>query len=82
MAPKKASLAVAQQSLYATMDLLKQKRAELEDVQHHLAILKRTLEERTEEKEKLTFQVDNCACKLARAEKLIGGLGGEKTRSG
>ena len=32
----------------------------------------------TEKKEKLEQQVDICAKKLDRAQKLIGGLGGEK----
>lgn len=35
----------------------------------------------TEKKEKLEQQVDLCAKKLDRAQKLIGGLGGEKERS-
>lgn len=81
MAPKKANLGVAQQSLAATMALLNQKRAELEEVENRLASLQKTFEEKTEEKAKLEFQVDLCARKLERAEKLIGGLGGEKTRS-
>ena len=36
----------------------------------------------TDKKEQLEQQVDLCAKKLVRAEKLIGGLGGEKDRSG
>uniref|UniRef100_A0A8B9LEL4 Dynein axonemal heavy chain 12 n=1 Tax=Astyanax mexicanus TaxID=7994 RepID=A0A8B9LEL4_ASTMX len=80
VAPKKANLIVAQQSLAATMALLNQKRAELKEVEDRLAALKKTLEEKTEEQAQLQFQVDLCARKLERAEKLIGGLGGEKTR--
>lgn len=82
MAPKKANLVVAQQSLAATMALLNEKRAELKEVEDRLASLQKTFEEKTEEKAQLEFQVDLCARKLERAEKLIGGLGGEKTRSG
>lgn len=82
MAPKKANLAEAQESLATTMALLDQKRAELKEVEDHLAALQKTFEEKTEEKAQLEFQVDLCARKLERAEKLIGGLGGEKTRSG
>lgn len=82
MAPKKANLAEAQESLATTMALLDQKRAELKEVEDHLATLQKTFEEKTEEKAQLEFQVDLCARKLERAEKLIGGLGGEKTRSG
>uniref|UniRef100_A0A3Q0SWW6 Dynein axonemal heavy chain 3 n=1 Tax=Amphilophus citrinellus TaxID=61819 RepID=A0A3Q0SWW6_AMPCI len=80
VAPKKANLAVAQESLAATMTLLNQKRAELKEVEDRLAVLQKTFEEKTEEKAQLEFQVDLCARKLERAEKLIGGLGGEKTR--
>lgn len=80
MAPKKANLAEAQRSLAETMALLDQKRAELKEVEDRLAALQKTFEEKTEEKAQLEFQVDLCARKLERAEKLIGGLGGEKTR--
>lgn len=80
MAPKKANLIVAQESLATTMALLNQKRAELKEVEDRLASLQKTLEEKTEEKAQLEFQVDLCARKLERAEKLIGGLGGEKSR--
>lgn len=71
---------MAQQSLATTMSLLNQKRAELKEVEDRLASLKKTLEDKTEEKAQLEYQVDLCARKLDRAEKLIGGLGGEKTR--
>uniref|UniRef100_A0A7N6AS53 Dynein axonemal heavy chain 12 n=1 Tax=Anabas testudineus TaxID=64144 RepID=A0A7N6AS53_ANATE len=80
VAPKKANLAEAQRSLAETMDLLNHKRAELKEVEDRLAALQKTFEEKTEEKAQLEFQVDLCARKLERAEKLIGGLGGEKTR--
>lgn len=63
------------------MALLEEKRAELKEVEDRLAALQNTFQEKTEEKAKLEFQVDLCAKKLDRAEKLIGGLGGEKTRS-
>ncbi|XP_049921653.1 dynein axonemal heavy chain 12 [Epinephelus moara] len=80
VAPKKANLAEAQESLATTMALLDQKRAELKEVEDRLAALQKTFEEKTQEKAQLEFQVDLCARKLERAEKLIGGLGGEKTR--
>ena len=78
--PKKANLEEAQQSLATTMALLDQKRGELKEVEDRLANLQKTFVEKTEEKAQLEFQVDLCARKLERAEKLIGGLGGEKTR--
>ncbi|XP_032996859.1 dynein heavy chain 12, axonemal [Lacerta agilis] len=80
VAPKKARLAEAQQSLAQTMALLNQKRAELQAVEDRLEALQQTFVEKTEEKARLEFQVDLCAKKLERAEKLIGGLGGEKSR--
>ncbi|XP_053325574.1 dynein axonemal heavy chain 12 [Spea bombifrons] len=80
VAPKKARLAEAEQSLTETMALLNQKRAELKAVEDRLAALQETFREKTEEKVRLEFQVDLCAKKLERAEKLIGGLGGEKSR--
>ncbi|XP_070594569.1 LOW QUALITY PROTEIN: dynein axonemal heavy chain 12 [Erythrolamprus reginae] len=80
VAPKKARLAEAQQSLAHTMALLNQKRAELKAVEDRLEALQETFLEKTEEKARLEFQVDLCAKKLERAEKLIGGLGGEKSR--
>lgn len=80
--PKKERLKVAEESLATTMELLNQKREELAAVEGRLAALEQTFAEKTEEKARLEFQVDMCAKKLERAEKLIGGLGGEKTRSG
>uniref|UniRef100_G1KED4 Dynein axonemal heavy chain 12 n=1 Tax=Anolis carolinensis TaxID=28377 RepID=G1KED4_ANOCA len=80
VAPKKARLAEAQQSLAQTMALLNQKRNELKAVEDRLEALQQTFAEKTEEKARLEFQVDLCAKKLERAEKLIGGLGGEKSR--
>ncbi|XP_046502836.1 dynein axonemal heavy chain 12 isoform X9 [Equus quagga] len=80
VAPKKARLAEAQKSLAETMELLNQKREELAEVEHHLENLQRTFREKTEEKARLEDQVELCAKKLERASKLIGGLGGEKSR--
>nr|XP_006252735.1 dynein axonemal heavy chain 12 isoform X3 [Rattus norvegicus] len=80
VAPKKARLAEAQKSLAETMELLNQKRGELAQVEHHLENLQKTFQEKTEEKAALEDQVELCAKKLERATKLIGGLGGEKSR--
>ena len=81
VAPKKARLTEAQKSLAETMELLNQKREELAEVEHHLENLERIFLEKTEEKARLEDQVELCAKKLERASKLIGGLGGEKSRS-
>lgn len=62
------------------MKLLGEKQAELKGVQDKLAKLESDLKEKVEEKQALEEKVQDCATKLERAEKLIGGLGGEKTR--
>ena len=80
VAPKKAHLAVAEASLKETMGVLNTKRAELKEVEDRLAALKQQFDDKTREKEQLEEQVDICAKKLERAQKLIGGLGGEKDR--
>jgi len=49
-------------------------------VQEKLARLQEQFEVNTKKKADLEFQVDQCSKKLDRAEKLIGGLGGEKDR--
>ncbi len=56
------------------------KRAELRAVEERLAALKQQFKDMTDKKDQLEKQVDMCAKKLERAEKLIGGLGGEKDR--
>lgn len=80
VAPKKERLAEAEASLKETMAVLNTKRAELKEVEDRLASLQKLFEEKTKEKEQLEEQVDMCAKKLERAQKLIGGLGGEKDR--
>ncbi|XP_021341821.1 dynein heavy chain 12, axonemal-like isoform X1 [Mizuhopecten yessoensis] len=78
--PKKESLAEAESDLKTTMSALNAKRAELAAVEKRLADLKSTFEDMTAKKQQLEDQVDLCGKKLVRAEKLIGGLGGEKDR--
>ncbi|XP_057312411.1 dynein axonemal heavy chain 12-like isoform X2 [Hydractinia symbiolongicarpus] len=80
VAPKKIKLAEAETTLAATMELLNTKRAELAEIEEKVATLKQQFEDMTEKKAQLEYQVDLCAKKLERAEKLIGGLGGEKHR--
>ncbi|XP_065670290.1 dynein axonemal heavy chain 12 isoform X3 [Hydra vulgaris] len=78
--PKKIKLAEAEESLASTMELLNIKRAALSEIEEKVAILTSQLIEMNNKKSQLEFQVDLCGKKLERAEKLIGGLGGEKTR--
>ncbi|KAK1336499.1 hypothetical protein QTO34_002528 [Cnephaeus nilssonii] len=80
VAPKKIKLAAAEGELKIAMDGLRKKQAALHEVQDKLARLQDKLEQNKEKKADLENQVDLCSKKLERAEQLIGGLGGEKTR--
>nr|KAF6494562.1 dynein axonemal heavy chain 7 [Rousettus aegyptiacus] len=80
VAPKKIKLAAAEGELKIAMDGLRKKQAALHEVQDKLAKLQNTLELNKQKKADLENQVDLCSKKLERAEQLIGGLGGEKTR--
>uniref|UniRef100_A0A7M4ERW8 Dynein axonemal heavy chain 7 n=1 Tax=Crocodylus porosus TaxID=8502 RepID=A0A7M4ERW8_CROPO len=80
VAPKKIKLNQAEGELKIAMDGLRKKQAALKEVQDKLALLQRALESKKQEKADLENQVDLCSKKLQRAEQLIGGLGGEKTR--
>lgn len=59
---------------------LRAKQASLKEVQDKLQRLREKFDANTRKKQDLEEQVDNCSKKLDRAEKLIGGLGGEKRR--
>ncbi|XP_054113715.1 dynein axonemal heavy chain 7 isoform X7 [Callithrix jacchus] len=80
VAPKKIKLAAAEGELKIAMDGLRKKQAALKEVQDKLARLQDTLELNKQKKADLEKKVDLCSKKLERAEQLIGGLGGEKTR--
>ncbi|XP_041928965.1 dynein heavy chain 7, axonemal isoform X2 [Alosa sapidissima] len=80
VAPKKEKLAQAEGELKVAMESLQKKQAALKEVQDKLANLQETLEANKTKKADLENQVELCSRKLERAEQLIGGLGGEKTR--
>ncbi|CAL8240697.1 unnamed protein product [Merluccius merluccius] len=80
VAPKKEKLAEAEGELAVAMESLGKKQAALKEVQDKLAKLQQTLEANKDKKAELENQVDLCSKKLERAEQLIGGLGGEKSR--
>ncbi|KAG7268093.1 LOW QUALITY PROTEIN: hypothetical protein CRUP_011869 [Coryphaenoides rupestris] len=80
VAPKKEKLAQAEGELSVAMESLGKKQAALKEVQDKLAKLQHTLEANKDKKADLENQVDLCSKKLERAEQLIGGLGGEKSR--
>ncbi|XP_041805973.1 dynein heavy chain 7, axonemal [Chelmon rostratus] len=80
VAPKKEKLAQAEGELKVAMESLRKKQAALKEVQDKLAKLQETFDANKNKKADLENQVDLCSKKLERAEQLIGGLGGEKTR--
>ena len=80
VAPKKQKLAESEAEYALLNESLQKKKAELKEVQDRLADLQAKLQELLAKKKQLEIDVDNCKKKLDRAEKLIGGLGGEKNR--
>ncbi|CAJ1418817.1 unnamed protein product [Effrenium voratum] len=78
--PKKEALAGAEVELAKVMSLLKEKKDELKAVQDNVAQLLADFETARQKKDDLAVQVDDCSKRLVRAEKLISGLGGEKSR--
>jgi dynein heavy chain len=80
VAPRRIALAEAEKSLAQVEAALAEKQAVLKQVMDNLAALERSLQEADDRKCSLQQQVTDCANKLRRAEALITGLGGEKTR--
>lgn len=80
VAPKKARLEEAETELALQMDTLNAKRAQLQEVTDKLQALNDEFAAETKKKKDLEDDIDLCSQKLDRAEKLIGGLGGEKSR--
>nr|8GLV_Kg Chain Kg, DHC_N2 domain-containing protein [Chlamydomonas reinhardtii] len=78
--PKRQKLREAEAQLEVVMAALRAKQAELKVVMDKLSRLDADLQEKKRRKEKLEHDVHMCTVKLERAEKLISGLGGEKTR--
>ncbi|KXZ55711.1 DHC8 protein [Gonium pectorale] len=80
VAPKKAKLMDAEAQYEEVMVGLRAKQQELADLRAKLAAMESDLRTNTKKKERLEQEVALCSIKLERAEKLIGGLGGEKVR--
>lgn len=80
VAPKKLALAAAEAELAQQMEKLNAKRAELQEILDKLQKLNDFFAEKSREKKRLEDEIDNCEKKLFRAERLLGGLGGEKIR--
>ncbi|KAM6951542.1 dynein axonemal heavy chain 3 [Aplochiton taeniatus] len=80
VAPKKERLKEAEDELAVQMATLAVKRAELKKVEDRLQNLNDTFQAMNTKKKELEDNIELCSQKLIRAEKLIGGLGGEKDR--
>lgn len=80
VAPKKEALKEAEGQYEEVMVGLRGKQAELKELMDKLAAMEADLEMNTTKKNELEAEVELCSVKLERAEKLIGGLGGEKSR--
>jgi dynein heavy chain len=78
--PKKKQLAEAQESLDETMIILKKAQSTLKGAEDQIAGLEAAFKEANDKKEQLVFDVEQCRSRLERAESLMGGLGGERTR--
>eukprot|EP00961_Rhodomonas_salina_P063758 857225-Rhodomonas_salina.13 len=80
VAPKKAALAQAEGELEEAMGILKAKQAAVQVMVDELDGLKKQLKDCADKSQDLQAQSNLCQLKLERAEQLISGLGGEKSR--
>ena len=78
--PKKQKLMAAQKQLMDSQAMLKEKQAALAEVERRVAGLKAKLDETQRKARELEDQEKDTKVKLERADKLVGGLGSEKTR--
>ncbi|EAT40340.1 AAEL007918-PA [Aedes aegypti] len=80
VAPKKEKLRLAENAYAETKKILAEKRQLAADLEKKVAELNDNLEEANRKKQEVEDEVQMCKEKLHRAEMLIGGLGGEKSR--
>jgi len=80
VAPKKAALEAAEQTLSVTMAALNAKKAALKAVEDDLQQLEDQLNAAKKKKFDLETQADMCDKKIVRANQLLDGLGGERER--
>lgn len=78
--PKRKALNQAEEQLAVVMVALKEKQDALKAVMDKLDALAADLKSKKGKKEQLEHDVTMCGVKLDRAQKLMSGLGGEKTR--
>jgi dynein heavy chain len=80
IAPKKIKLAEAKAEYAVVKKGLDLAQAELKEVEDKVAVLQENLDSMIRKKEDLQSKIEMCNVKLDRASKLLGGLGGEKSR--
>lgn len=80
VAPKKQLLTKAEADYTVAMAALDIKKTQLREVQSKLTRLEAVLDQNRKRYALLQADVELCHMKLKRAEELIGGLGGERTR--
>jgi len=78
--PKRAALKIAEAEAKEAKDKLDTAQKTLKEIIDNLKTLQQNFDEATQKQEDLQEQVTDCKNKLNRAEKLLGGLGGEKGR--
>lgn len=78
--PLRESLKAAEDKYNATMEQLAEAQAKLKAVQDKIDELQRSFQEGNDKKMGLQEELYQCQVRLDRADKLIGGLGGEKVR--
>lgn len=78
--PKREALRQAEAQVAEAKALLQQKKEALQGIIDKLEALEKQYEATIAEKASLEAQVDDCTKRLDRAQRLIGGLGGEKVR--
>ncbi|KAH6590256.1 hypothetical protein BASA50_009516 [Batrachochytrium salamandrivorans] len=80
VAPKKEKLRVAQETLEKKQKTLREAKSKLQEIQEKLIELKAQYDEKVSLKEKLRQESEQTELKLSRAEKLVSGLSGERSR--
>ena len=78
--PKRAALAEAEAAAARAQATLSEAQASLREVEEKIAKLEADYDKAVKKQDELAKEVSDCKVKLERAEKLIGGLGGERVR--
>lgn len=80
VAPKRARLQEAQDSLDVTLKAVAESKRKMRESELNIKEMERRYSESVAKKEELSRKVEECNLKLNRAGKLISGLGGERQR--